>query len=281
MIIDMHSTIVPSADDPAVAGLAGLPHTQFDPSTCTVDATLTRMDAAGVDRSVVWCLGTSIDACRRYNDFIADAAAARPDRFIPFATAHPEGGDAAVAEVHRAASELGMKGLKLHPDVFAVSIDDDRFLALVRAARELGLPFVTHVHPTLIRELPNADPPAPDINDPIETTPRPTYSAPDRVGALVATWDSPRVQLAHLGAVTRAEVRRSSVTFQTAGSSVETIRYAVATVGVERLVFGSDYPFFSVDGEVAKIGALGLDDRDEALVLGGNAVERVLEPAAA
>ena len=136
MIIDMHCTVVPSADDPAVAGLAALPHTQFDPATCTVDATLARMDAAGVDRSVVWCLGTSIDSCRRYNDFIAGVAAAHPDRFIPFATAHPGGGERAVAELHRAATELGMRGLKLHPDVFGVAIDDDRFLALVQTARD-------------------------------------------------------------------------------------------------------------------------------------------------
>jgi predicted TIM-barrel fold metal-dependent hydrolase len=278
MIIDMHCTIVPAADDPAAAAMAVLPHTQFDPATCTVDATLARMDAAGVDRSVVWCLGASLDACRSYNDFVAKAAADHPDRFIPFATAHPAGGEAAVAEVHRAATELGMAGLKLHPDVFAIPIDDERFLALLGAARELGLAFVTHVHPTLIRELPDG---ADDADDPITTTPRPTYSSADRVGALLATWDSPRVQLAHMGAMTRPDVRAASVTFQTAGASAEAIRVAIATVGIERIVFGADYPFFSPESEIAKITGLGLDQAATARMLSGNALERVLAAAPA
>ncbi|MGH9243609.1 MAG: amidohydrolase family protein [Acidimicrobiales bacterium] len=279
MIIDMHNSVVPSAADAAVDALARSPHVQFDPATCTVDATLARMDRAEVDRSVVWCLGGSLDACRRYNDFIAETARRHPDRFVPFATAHPEGGDDSIEEVRRAAEDLGMRGLKLHPDVFTTAIDDPRFLALVAAARDHRLPFVTHVHPTLVSELPEPD--DEETDDPITTTPRPTFSAAALVPELVRIWDSPRVQLAHMGAVTRTDVRASNVTFQTAGASVPVIRWAIGAVGVERIVFGSDYPFFSVEGEIAKIRQLALTAADAALVLGGNAADRVLAPSPA
>ena len=49
------------------------------------------------------------------NDYVAEIARAYPDQFIGFATVDPWKGMAAVEELERSVTELGLRGLKLHP----------------------------------------------------------------------------------------------------------------------------------------------------------------------
>lgn len=78
------------------------------------------------------------------NDYVADLVNAHPEQFIGFATVDPWKEDRAVAELERAVTELGMKGLKLHPIHQAFFPDDTRFYPLYEKCVELEIPVLFH-----------------------------------------------------------------------------------------------------------------------------------------
>jgi predicted TIM-barrel fold metal-dependent hydrolase len=84
---------------------------------------------------------------QKCNDYIAAAVRTDPGQFIGFASVNPafKGPAAAVAELERAVSQLGLAGLKLYP-MYQHWAADDRDLAfpVYRKATELGIPVMIH-----------------------------------------------------------------------------------------------------------------------------------------
>jgi predicted TIM-barrel fold metal-dependent hydrolase len=83
----------------------------------------------------------------RCNDAIAGVVRADPDRFIGFASVNPayEGVDAAVAELTRAITQLGLSGLKLYPMYQHWAANDTQLaFPIYAAAEELGIPVMIH-----------------------------------------------------------------------------------------------------------------------------------------
>lgn len=78
------------------------------------------------------------------NDYVAEIVRAYPDQFIGFASVDPWKDEAAVEELERSVSELGLKGLKLHPIHQAFFPDDTRFYPLYDKCQELGVPLLIH-----------------------------------------------------------------------------------------------------------------------------------------
>lgn len=78
------------------------------------------------------------------NDYVAELVNAHPEQFIGFATVDPWKEDHAVAELERAVTELGLKGLKLHPIHQAFFPDDTRFYPLYEKCVELEIPVLFH-----------------------------------------------------------------------------------------------------------------------------------------
>ncbi|NIA03520.1 MAG: amidohydrolase family protein, partial [Nitrospirae bacterium] len=86
---------------------------------------ITRMDAAGVDISVVFPFNDEKPGISfsRSNDLVHIAMKQHPDRLIGYARLDPNYGDAAIREAKRCI-ELGLIGIKLHPKAQQFSIDD-------------------------------------------------------------------------------------------------------------------------------------------------------------
>jgi uncharacterized protein len=78
------------------------------------------------------------------NDYLAAVAARYPDVFIGWASVDPWQGRAAVAELERAVTQLGLRGLKLHPALQQFYPNDSRFYPLWAKAQELGIPVLFH-----------------------------------------------------------------------------------------------------------------------------------------
>ena len=78
------------------------------------------------------------------NDYVADIVRKYPELFIGFATVDPWKGKAAVLEVERSVTELGLKGLKLHPIHQAFFPNDTRFYPLYQKCADLGAPVLLH-----------------------------------------------------------------------------------------------------------------------------------------
>ena len=83
----------------------------------------------------------------RCNDYIAGVVRADPGRFIGFASVNPtyKGVNAAVDELERAVTELGLSGVKLYPMYQHWAANDpDLGFPIYRKAQELGIPVMIH-----------------------------------------------------------------------------------------------------------------------------------------
>ncbi|QBB68940.1 amidohydrolase [Pseudolysobacter antarcticus] len=113
---------------------------------------LALMDETGVDVQVLSLttpglnnLGhRGIDLARRANDLLAEAVAANPSRFqalaaLPFADA-----DSAARELRRCVEELGCKGAILYGRVGDKNLDHAMFEPTFACAAELGIPLLIH-----------------------------------------------------------------------------------------------------------------------------------------
>lgn len=228
-------------------------------ATQTVDDVLREMDAAQVERAVICPMGAEL-AVRNSagNDAIADAVRAHPSRLLGFATVNPWFGRDAVAELDRAIDQLGLSGLKLHPVVQGFEIDDDVVLPVIERAAELGV--LVYVH-----------------------TGTPVLALPLQLLELATRYPEVRFIAGHMGGadfyvdVPLSFPRATNVWLETsltchAGYVAE----AVAQVGAERVLFGSDSPTSRMASELTKIRVLELGAEAERLILGEN-VRALLE----
>ena len=78
------------------------------------------------------------------NDYISGIVGDYPEQFIGFATVDPWKGEQAVHELERSVTELGLKGLKLHPVHQAFFPNDERFYPIYEKCSELRVPTVFH-----------------------------------------------------------------------------------------------------------------------------------------
>ena len=78
------------------------------------------------------------------NDYVADIVRSHPDQFIGFASVDPHRGEPAVAELERSITDLGLRGLKLHPTLQAFFPNDRQFYPLYEKCSELGVPVLFH-----------------------------------------------------------------------------------------------------------------------------------------
>ena len=82
------------------------------------------------------------------NDFVADCVRRHPDTFVGFASVDPWKGKAAINELRRAITELGLIGLKLHPSCQGFAPNDRRFYPLWETVVDLDVPVIFHTGTT-------------------------------------------------------------------------------------------------------------------------------------
>ncbi|GIW08766.1 MAG: hypothetical protein KatS3mg060_3571 [Dehalococcoidia bacterium] len=148
-IWDAHTHIFPpeivtareTVDDPYFRALYATPRSRLADGP----ALLRLLDEAGVARAVIagWGWG-DLRRCQQGNDYLLDQAARCPARFIPFVTAPPRAGDAALREIERAAAG-GARGVgELMPDGQDVAPDDQALDPIIELATDLGLVVLIH-----------------------------------------------------------------------------------------------------------------------------------------
>jgi len=109
-----------------------------------VEGVIAAMDAAGIERLLLsawhrpgrWVLS---------NDEVADVVARHPDRFSGIAAVDLERPIAALAELERAITVLGFKGLRIIPWLWGRPPDHRLYYPLYAKCVELGVPFCTQV----------------------------------------------------------------------------------------------------------------------------------------
>ena len=113
---------------------------------------LADMDRHGIDMHVLSHstlaqlapVASAVDLVRGANDRMAEAVHAHPDRFAGFAALPWQTPDAAVIELERAVTELGLKGTLLNGRPGERFLDDPRYAGVLAKHAELGVPLYLH-----------------------------------------------------------------------------------------------------------------------------------------
>ena len=254
-IIDTHCHIYPDAIAARAAEGIGRFYDYPVAADGRVETLLAAGAAAGVTHHVVCSVATTPHQVASINRFIRSTVDAHPDRLTGLGALHPDSPDQA-ADVELVLS-LGLKGVKLHPDIQQVAIDDPRYMEIF-SLLEGRLPVLCHLgdarydysNPARVKRV-------------LERFPRLTM-----IGAHFGGWSIWREAAEALHGCAGLLVDCSSSLFALEPEE------AVALIrldGAERVLFGVDYPMWTPKDEVARFDALPLTENERACILYRNA----------
>ena len=257
MIIDFHTHAFPDAVAPRAMDKLSFVSGGLIPYTDgTAEGLLSRMREDGVDLSVVLSIATNPHQQRAVNDFAA--ALNEREGLVAFGSVHPDAPDA-MEELERIAN-MGLRGVKLHPDYQGFSVDEDRMIPLYKKISSLGLITVFHA--------------GVDYGFP------PPYGAtPEKMARALRRFDSP-VVAAHLGGVNSyAEVLThlcgEEVYLDTAFTFSMLPRYYAEKIieahGTDRILFGTDCPWQTATMVRRLLDTLPLREGEKEQIYSGNA----------
>jgi predicted TIM-barrel fold metal-dependent hydrolase len=225
------------------------------------------MRAAGVDRTVVMGFPWKDGAiCREHNDYLLDAISRFPDQLIGFACIQPL--DARDAQELERCLNGGMLGMgELGPDGQKFDVQDKWVLqasAEILEARDL--PMLIH----------SSEPIGHDYEGKGKTHPW-------KLLKLAQNFPNLKIVMAHWGAglpfyELMPEVREalSNVYYDSAASSFlyrhDVFPVVSRLVGVDRVLWGTDYPLLSQARFLERVRSCGLAPDELDAVLGGNAL---------
>lgn len=221
-------------------------------------ATLRDLDAkAGVARSALIVIGFgNTAAVRAKNDAVIGLAAADPAHFYPVASVNPDNGDASLAELDRVAG-LGVKIIKLHPSAQEFDIANPIISKITQRCGERGMAVLF------------------DSFDPFDAA---------QVGKFIKlTMSQPGTKfiLAHMTfarfreTITFSMLRKmnagnnvwfdvSAIATTYAGSPVEAeLVWTMRKIGIDRMIFGSDWPLYSPAEALAATRKLGMSASEQ------------------
>jgi predicted TIM-barrel fold metal-dependent hydrolase len=208
-------------------------------------------DELGFDRLFVTELNALFYDMSEGNDALARRIASHPDRLMGYVSVPtPRLGKRAVEEVRRCHEKHGFRGMKIysHPEA---SIAEPGTWPLLAQAAEYGMPILAH-------------------------------TTPDECDYLMTHVPQARLLMAHMGghpyafgdwhraiAVAR---KHPNLLLDTATSQIDNgmLEHAVAELGPERILFGTDMPLLDPHTQLAKVTGAMIGDEARKLILGGN-----------
>ena len=278
--IDIHAHLTPQCFQNSVLngkewhGMTAAEGELFNPRNAwTPDQRIADMDSLGIDVQVVtpnvafYKYDQPVDVAtaiaRDCNDEIAQMMKDYPDRISGLANVPMQNMDAAIAEMERAMTQDGFKGVMINDHINDVTFDDPGFYPFWEAAEKLGALILIHQsRPTVVAHrldkyhLPNS------IGN---LTDRAITFATFVFGGVMDKYPDLKVCLCHGGGYTcygigrmdrgwevRPEARVNiqkppseylrSFYYDCLTHSEPSLRYLIDTVGADRVVLGTDWP---------------------------------------
>lgn len=209
--------------------------------------------------TLMLCVATNPKQVCHINDFMADIVKKyTSDTFtaVGFAGIHQDFPEIA-KETERIAA-LGLKGIKIHPDIQGVNIDDNRLMELYEAI-EGKMPLYVHLG---------------DMRDEYQ------FSATERLAKIKKRFPNLEVVAAHLGGYTAWDKIGLLTDFDNiwfdSSSALWVIdpiyaKSVMEVLGTKRIMFGTDYPVAYENEELERFMKVELDDDVRADILYNNA----------
>ena len=208
---------------------------------------------AGIEKFLVSSVATKLEQVRSITDFIATKCQVY-STFVGLGAWHQDVTDIDGEFDH--IQELGLKGIKLHPDFQRFNIDDPKMLDVYKEAHRRGLPVLFHTGDN-----------------------RTDFSSPARLAKVIDKIPEFTCIAAHLGGYRRWDEARgllsganvyidtsSSLAFVDAELARENIRH----FGVEHTLFGTDFPMWQPYEELERYFALNLTPEENKAIFWDN-----------
>jgi uncharacterized protein len=225
-------------------------------------------DTAGVSKSALIVIARQgqPQKTRQQNDAVLAASTASPSHFYPVVSVHPADKQAALDELDRV-SKLGAKEVKLHPNTQNFDVSDPDVGTIVEKCGELNLVVLF------------------DSYKPWDA------SEMGKFLLLAVQHPKTKIVLAHMGfshfreAVSFELIRRlgmadnvwfdiSAIAPTYAGSPVQPeLVWTMRKVGINHILFGSDWPVYTPAEAIKAVRALGLTQAEQKQIFHDNAAE--------
>lgn len=224
----------------------------------TAKTLLERGTKAGIDEYVVCSVAIDGDHVAVINDYIATECKNHPE-FHGLATIHKEHPQK-IQELERA-MDLGLVGVKIHPDTQKFNVDDKEMFEVYDYLREKRLPILIHCGDY-----------------------RYDFSHPRRVKKLLENFPGLTVVAAHFGGWSvydlAVEYLKDTDCYLDTSSAFSFLGLQRATeliriYGAERILFGTDFPMWDPQQELNRFLQLPLTETERSLILYDNA-QRIL-----
>ncbi len=243
-VLDFHTHIFPDAVAQKATDNVGNYYTIQMEGNGTAKDLLQDLQHGDVTHALVFSSATKAHQVENINQFIAENVKKNP-QLIGFGTLHQDY-EPVEKEVKRII-ELGLKGIKLHPDFQHFAIDDPAMFRIYEQI-EGKLPLLIHVGDTKTQ-----------------------YSKPAQLAKVMELFPKLTVIAAHMGGYSEWELAEESlygknVYFDTSssfiGMTTDRMRELIYEHGVDKILFGSDYPHRYPSTDYRMMLECGLKDEE-------------------
>lgn len=197
----------------------------------SVENLISQMNESGIEKSVIFAMYAPV--LYASNEFVAGLCQKNADRLIGFASVDIH--DENCPEIlEKAITELGLKGLKLHPPLQNFFPNERKVWPLYRKASELGIPVVFHVGTT-----------------PFGSLVKLSQAWPVLIDEIANDFPSLKIILTHLGTLWHNESfmvveKHPNLYIDTAAYPYEIkeilTENLIRRVGEHKFIFGTDFP---------------------------------------
>ena len=253
-IIDAHTHVFPDKIAARVSENIGAFYGLDWFSEASASALLRAGEEIGTCHYLVCSTATVVGQVEHINDFIGTMAREHPE-FTALIALHPDY-ENYEEELDRGI-EMGLRGVKLHPDFQRFNIDEERLTPMYRAIAKRGLPLLIHMGDE-----------------------RYEHSRPCRLAQLMRAVPDLTVIAAHFGGYQRWEEALDTLPpspnlwFDTSSSlgilSYDNAMRLMERFGVNKFMFGTDFPIWHPAEEVKKVEKLPLSEGDFELIFAEN-----------
>ena len=254
-VIDAHCHIYPEK----IAEKAVAATDRFYSSTAygkgTVEHLVKAYGEFGIDHAIVQSVATTPHQVKSINEFIAKEVELSDGFLTGLGTLHPDSSDIAGDIEHL--RELGLKGVKLHPDIQGFKVDKSELLKIYELCEKQALPILMHTGDYRY-----------DNSNPNRVLPiLKAYPCLTMIGAHFGGWSVWEEACEKFAGLPNFYVDCSS-SFEFA-ENVDfkelTLRY-----GTDKVLFGSDYPMWSARDVLERFLKMGLSEDDNRKILSEN-----------
>lgn len=206
---------------------------------------------------------------RETNEYLAEIINAYPNRFLAFADINCNGAyilDVTPRELEYAIKELGLSGLKIHPNNLNLDADDLRLVPVLRKAAELEIPVMYHSNPCMTGFHDNC--------------------APDKINKMIKVFPDLHFITAHLGGMKYLDAWSGCTWVDISFVLPELVEFygieqtnrILRMFGADRLIFATDYPERDYELYCSILDQMNFTEEEKGKIAKGN-ISKILSKA--